>query len=109
MSCYLGFIRRLPCLVVAAGLVGLSPALADTGTNYPARVGLRDFAVGGISLTEAETIATARNWDLLAAGAGVDVAIAQKLVAQEFPNPTLSVSTTKINVDQHPSSTPEGN
>jgi cobalt-zinc-cadmium efflux system outer membrane protein len=58
---------------------------------------------------EAERIATERNWDLLAAAAGVDVAIAQKLVAQEFPNPTLSLSTTLINVDQHPSSTPEGN
>jgi cobalt-zinc-cadmium efflux system outer membrane protein len=35
--------------------------------------------------------------------------MAQKIVAREFPNPTLSMSSTLINVDHHPSSTAEGN
>jgi len=46
---------------------------------------------------------------MLAAAAGVDAATAQKIVAREFPNPTLSASSTMINVDHHPSSTPQGN
>ena len=50
-----------------------------------------------------------KNWDLLAAAAGVDAATAQKIVAREFPNPTLSLSSSYINVDNHPNSTPEGN
>ncbi len=50
-----------------------------------------------------------KNWDLLAAAAGVEAATAQKIVAHEFPNPTLSLSSTYINVDNHPNSTAEGN
>jgi cobalt-zinc-cadmium efflux system outer membrane protein len=46
---------------------------------------------------------------LLAAAAGVDAATAQKIVAHEFPNPALSLSSSKINVDNHPNSTSEGN
>ena len=109
MSCSLGLIRRLLRLVTAAGLASFSPAAGAPVTNLPAGESLHDFTARTLSLQEAERIATMRNWDLLAAAEGVDVAIAQKLVAQEFPNPTLSVSTTLINVDQHPNSTPEGN
>ncbi len=47
------------------------------------------------------------NWDLLAARSDVDTATAQKIVAGEFPNPTLSLATTKINADSHTSS-PDG-
>src|SRR6202162_5290842 len=36
-------------------------------------------------------------------------ATAQKIVAREFPNPTLSLATSKVNVDSHPNSTAEGN
>ncbi len=50
-----------------------------------------------------------RNWDLLAAAAGVDAATAQKIVVHEFPNPTLSLYSSLINVDNHPSSTIQGN
>jgi len=40
----------------------------------------------------------------------VDIAMAQGIVAHEFPNPTTSLSTTKISVDSsHPSSTSMGN
>jgi cobalt-zinc-cadmium efflux system outer membrane protein len=62
-----------------------------------------------LSLAQAQQIAARRNWDLLAAAAGVDLAIAQKVVAREFPNPTLALSTAKIDVDSHPGSTPAGN
>jgi len=61
------------------------------------------------TLARAQRIALERNWDLLAAAAGVDAATAQKVVVREFPNPTFSFSSTKINVDDHPNSTPEGN
>jgi len=68
-------------------------------------------AVGGKSLTlaQAQQAAFERNWDLLAAAAGIDAATAQKVVAREFPNPTFSFSSSKINVDNTPSSTPAGN
>jgi cobalt-zinc-cadmium efflux system outer membrane protein len=65
---------------------------------------LRQFA-----LADAQLIAFEKNWDLLAAAAGVDAATAQKIVAHEFPNPALSLSSSKINVDNHPNSTSEGN
>jgi cobalt-zinc-cadmium efflux system outer membrane protein len=62
-----------------------------------------------LSLAEARRIAFERNWDLLAAKSDVDIATAQRLVAHEFPNPTTSLSTAKISVDDHPSSTTMGN
>jgi cobalt-zinc-cadmium efflux system outer membrane protein len=54
-------------------------------------------------------VAFERNWDLLAAAAGVEAATAQKIVAHEFPNPTASFYSSLINVDNHSSSTVEGN
>src|SRR5262249_9025266 len=62
-----------------------------------------------VTLPQAQQTAFERNWDLLAAAAGIGTATAQKVVAREFPNPTFSFSSSKINVDNHPSSTPEGN
>ena len=62
-----------------------------------------------LSLAKAQQLALERNWDLLAAAAGVDAATAQKIVSHEFPNPTFSWATTLINVDNHPSSTSSGN
>lgn len=64
---------------------------------------------GLLTLGAAKRIAYQRNWDLLAAQAGVDLAIAQKIVAREFPNPTFSYSTQKISADSHPSGTTAGN
>lgn len=66
-------------------------------------------ALRHLSLVEAQKFAVERNWDLLAAAAGVDIATAQKIVAREFPNPTLSATTAFISLDEHPNSTPEGN
>ena len=62
-----------------------------------------------LTLADAQRIAFEKNWDLLAAAAGVDAATAQKIVVHEFPNPTLSLYSSLINVDNHPSSTSEGN
>lgn len=62
-----------------------------------------------LSLVLARQVAFQRNWDLLAAKSDVDAATAQKIVAKEFPNPTLSLSTAKVSVDEHPASTTSGN
>src|SRR5215831_15528051 len=77
---------------------GAEPIL--TATNNP--------ALASLTLAEAQARAFQRNWDLLAAAVGVDAATALKIVSHEFPNPTLSLSTTKISVDNHPASTPDG-
>lgn len=52
--------------------------------------------VQSLSLADAKRIAFEGNWDLLAAKSGVDSAVAQLIVAKEFPNPTASLSTFKI-------------
>ena len=62
-----------------------------------------------LTLAEARRRAFAKNWDLLAAKSDVDAATAQRIVAKEFPNPTLSFSTQKVNVDDHPSGAPGAN
>jgi len=49
-----------------------------------------------LSLAQAKEIAFEKNWDLLAAKSGIDAATAQLIVAREFPNPTVSLSTAKI-------------
>src|ERR1700728_2194458 len=49
-----------------------------------------------LSLAEAKRIAFQHNWDLLASKSNVDLAIAQKIVAHEFPNPTFSFNPTQI-------------
>jgi len=60
-----------------------------------------------LSLTEAQRVAFQRNWDLLAAKSGMDLATAQLIVSKEFPNPTLSWTTMKI--DPRGNGTPLGN
>lgn len=62
-----------------------------------------------LTLAAAKRIAFANNWDLLAAQSDLDQATAQKIVAHEFPNPTLAYSTSKINVDGQPADTQTGN
>ena len=52
-----------------------------------------------LSLENARQFALLNNWDLLAAKSDVDLAQAQQLVAREFPNPTLSLLTSKINLE----------
>lgn len=62
-----------------------------------------------LGLGEAKRIAFERNWDLLAAKASVDLAVAQKIVSHEFPNPTAEINPAKINSDGQPNSTDRGN
>lgn len=62
-----------------------------------------------LSLHEARKLAFQRNWDLLAAHSNVDLALAQKIVSREFPNPTFSYASTKISVDHSPNATSKGN
>ena len=60
-----------------------------------------------LALSDARQTAFQRNWDLLAAKSGIDSATAQWIVAKEFPNPTASLSTTKLAT--HDMATTEGN
>jgi cobalt-zinc-cadmium efflux system outer membrane protein len=91
-------------VVCLAGLVTAN-AQQPANTSTPPNT----FLFQRLSLADAQRLAFEKNWDLLATAAGVDAATAQKIVAREFPNPTLSLSSTKINADNHPNSTPAGN
>src|SRR5437588_12000483 len=102
MNCFLEWTSQImngPALFRAGIALGLVQAIALQAAHPP----------GPLSVSAARQLAAERNWDLLAAAAGVDMATAQKIVSREFPNPTASLSSTMINVDHHPSSTPEGN
>ncbi len=84
---------------VCLGLGLLAPLAAHPvqwtnapATNFPAAM------LQHLSLADAQQLALSRNWDLLAAAAGVDAAVAQKIVAKEFPNPTFGFSSAYINV-----------
>ena len=99
-------------ILMALSLAGCPLARAQTTTTLPADAGNAASANGEaqpLSLAEAKRIALGKNWDLLASAAGVDAATAQRIVAHEFPNPTLSVSSSAINVDNRLSSTSAGN
>jgi outer membrane protein, heavy metal efflux system len=109
MNCHLRLIRELCGVWVVLWLTGQIPGRAQPVANTPARDAFANGALRHLSLAEAQSIAFQRNWDLLAAAAGVDAATAQKIVVREFPNPTLSLSSAKVNVDNQPNSTPAGN
>jgi cobalt-zinc-cadmium efflux system outer membrane protein len=63
----------------------------------------------GLSLAEAKRTALANNWDLLAAQANVDAAFAQRIISREFPNPTASLTTARINLGNGQNGTALGN
>lgn len=89
------------CLFGLAIWMSLNPdVLGQATTNAPSPTGI-------LSLAEAKRLAFERNWDLLAAKSGVDLATAQLVIATEFPNPTASFSTVKIGT--HESGTALGN
>ena len=90
-------------------LAALVATRAQQPAATPAPVPLSSSPPLQLSLADAQRMAFEKNWDLLAAAAGVDAATAQKIVAHEFPNPTLSLYSSLINVDNHPSGTSEGN
>ena len=83
-------------------LVGARPATAATET--PAVAPTAPL----LSLAEARRTAFLNSWDLLAAKSDVDLATAQRLVAREFPNPTLALGTTKIGVGNQPNGSATG-
>ena len=60
-----------------------------------------------LTLAAVKQLAFAQNWNLLAAESSVDAAEAQLIMAREFPNPTLSLSTFKIG--DHDAGTQLGN
>ena len=95
-------IRSIRNWVLLAGLI-VSMQVVPTQAQTPAP------PLNALSLEDARRAAFLKNWDLLAARSDVDGATAQRLVSREFPNPSLSLGTSKINVDGHPSSTAEGN
>jgi cobalt-zinc-cadmium efflux system outer membrane protein len=98
------------CMALMLGAMGPgeNQVAATTSTNA-SETAFPDGAPQRLSLAEAQIMAVQRNWDLLAAAAGVDFATAQKIVAREFPNPALSMSSGKINIDTQPNSTAAGN
>jgi cobalt-zinc-cadmium efflux system outer membrane protein len=103
-------IRRIRA---SCGLLLLFARFASNGTQPPAAQPLAVPSASAeempprLSLTEAQRIAFQRNWDLLAAKSGIDSATAQLLVTKEFPNPTFSFSSARI--DPHGNGTPLGN
>jgi len=96
---------RVGCAPLCICLLAVLPACGQPATNNPGVAAQQRM----VSLAEAQRIALEHNWDLLAAANGIHAATAQKIVAREFPNPALSASSMKINLDNHPSSTPAGN
>jgi len=97
-------------LTVGLALIFLPPASGD-GADLPSppSSSFDRSNLQHLSLAAAQRLALERNWDLLAAAAGVDAATAQRIISHEFPNPALSLSTSQINVDNHPNSTSAGN
>ena len=62
-----------------------------------------------LTLARAQQLAQQRNTDFRVEQAQVQAALALLKAAREFPNPTLSLSTAKINTDGTPQGTPLGN
>jgi cobalt-zinc-cadmium efflux system outer membrane protein len=109
MNRLLSILRSRVSAGVASCLAGVIFAPAQPVTNFPAEDAFGVEALQHLTLADAQRIAVERNWDLLAAAAGVDAATAQKIVAHEFPNPSFSLSSSKINVDNRPNGTSAGN
>ena len=104
------FSQRLiaPHIPLCLWFVLLASCLANAAEGRPERKAT-DAIPNWLTLATARRIAFQRNWDLLATKSNVDIALAQKIVAREFPNPTLSYSTQKVSADSHPSATTAGN
>ena len=94
-------------LLLLLGMICVRPVMAQDASQ-PAPMTTAEIPKR-LTLPEARKLAFARNWDLLAAASDVDLATAQRIIAREFPNPTLAFSTEKITVDNHSSATTAGN
>ena len=97
------YLRCLCVCCIWASVVARSTGAGSDPVNVTAQAGR------ALTLADARRMAFERNWDLLTAKSDVDAATAQKIIAREFPNPTLSLATQKINADNHPNSTSAGN
>src|ERR1700690_3570286 len=97
---------KLPWALLVASSLGGAPVSECRGAGKVAMVATTPRV---LSLAEAKRIAFQRNWDLLASKSNVDLAVAQRIVSHEFPNPTFSFNPTQINTDANPSATAGGN
>src|ERR1035437_2676674 len=109
MNGFLGLTREPTGVWVILWLAALVAVQAQQSTAPLARAVAPTSILRQLSLADAQRLAFEKKWDLLAAAAGVDAATAQKIAAHQFPNPTVSQYTSLINVDNHPSSTSDGN
>ncbi len=97
---------RLASLLIALAGAAISTGSAQTQTNATATAAASTNAPASrFSLVEVQRTAFERNWDLLAAQSDVDLAAAQRIVAKEFPNPTLALSTQQISTDRSSATT----
>ena len=106
--------RRVSAAVAMIMAVVLATVLPKSGfgqaanPNAPPGAGAAANAPAErLSVAQAKEIAFEKNWDLLAAKSGIDSAMAQLIVAKEFPNPTASVNVA--NLATHNIATIEGN
>jgi outer membrane protein, heavy metal efflux system len=77
--------------VVVFSFLAAALACAEAETNAPPTW----------SLSDVKHAAFTQNWDLLAAKSGIDAATAQLVIAQEFPNPTASLSIARIGTHEN--------
>jgi len=89
--------------MVVATMVAMAPFPSAAETPSSPASG------AAVTLAESKRMAFERNWDLLAAKSDVEVSLAEEIVAHEFPNPTLALSTSKISVDGKSAATRSGN
>jgi outer membrane protein, heavy metal efflux system len=108
MNRSLAVMRTPASCCVALLLTAFAPNATQASTNSPSpSAASGDNLPQRLSLVEAQQIAFQRNWDLLATKSGIDFATAQLLVSKEFPNPTFSFSSARI--DPRGNGTPLGN
>jgi cobalt-zinc-cadmium efflux system outer membrane protein len=101
----MAFYQRLTAMLLCLNLTGIARAEVSNAPDAgPAAVARKTMTLAAV-----KRLALARNWDLLTARSEVDLATAQRIIAREFPNPTLTVLSSKINVDGRSNSTPAGN
>src|SRR5438552_18916294 len=89
------------CILASAGASGKAASVDSTNSASVARRSL--------TLADARQLAFQRNWDLLAAKSDLDIAVAQRIVAREFPNPAASFTVETISADRHASGSASGN
>jgi len=94
--------NRVGIVLATMAAIAPIPSVAET-PDAPSASG------PALTLVEAKRTASERNWDLLAAKSDVDFTTAQEIVAHEFPNPLLTLSTGKVPVDGKAAGTRSGN